>query len=138
MARISNAAALVALNAITAEVNTGGTGTLEVRTGAAPATCETADSGTLLATLTLSADAFPDASDGGNKASSAANVIGDDISADAGGIPGHIRVKSGGGTVVFQGTAGGPASGTECEFDKSPFVLADVVKITALTLELAE
>lgn len=138
MARIANVAAIAALDAITALVNTGGTGSLVIYTGTAPTNCEDVVSGTLLGTLALSADAFPDASDGTDKATCAANVIGDDISADAAGVPGYIRILNGAGTCVFQGTAGGPSSGQECEFDKSPFVLADVVKVTALTLNMSE
>lgn len=138
MARISNAAAIAGLDAILALANTAGPGTFEVFTGTQPGTAEAVDSGTKLATLTLSADAFPDASDGGGLAQAVANVIGDDIDADADGSPGYFRVKDGNGAVVFQGTAGGPASGAEVEFDKSPFVLNDVVKITSFTAQLPE
>ena len=139
MARMSNVAAIAGLDAIMAVLNTGGSGSLKVFTGAAPATCETTDSGTLLAELTLATDAWNDATDGTNMATASSGLIGQDLAANAAGIPGHFRLYDGAGTCHFQGTAGGPASGMELEFDKSPFVLDDTVKITAgMTATLSE
>jgi hypothetical protein len=138
MARISTAAAMAALDAITALANVGGQGSLNVYNGTLPTNCETAiGAQTLLATHLLAVDAFPDASDGTDKAVSASNVIGDDIAADASGAPQFIRVLDFAEVCIFQGTAG--AVGTEeCVFDKSPFVAGDLVKILGLTLQVAE
>ena len=138
MAKMSNLAARASLDAITLLVNTSGPGTMEVRTGAAPATCEASDSGDVLAVLTFSADGFPDSSDGVDKATVDASAIADEDAALTGGDPGHFRVKDGAGTVIFQGTAGGPASGMDCEFNKTTFVIADVVQVDTMTLEVAE
>ena len=55
--RISIAAANAQLDALTALLDSGGY--IEIREGAPPATCEAADTGQLLGTLNLSADAFP-------------------------------------------------------------------------------
>jgi len=80
---------------------------LRLRTGAPPANCATADSGTVLAELTLPSDWM---------AAAAAGVKGksgtwQDASADASGTFGHFRVYDSGGTVCgIQGTAG--TSGT--------------------------
>ncbi len=75
---------------------------LEIRTGAPPANCAAADSGTLLATLTFSNPAHGAAASG----TLTAAVITADASGDASGTPGHFRVKQGGtGTVKCQGTA---------------------------------
>ena len=105
---ISLAGAVAALDALLLLLNTGGAGSIEVRTGPAPANPEAADSGTLLATLPLSADAFGGAaSDAPNKwAEADAASITSDASADADGTAAHFRAKNGSGTVVIQGTVG--------------------------------
>lgn len=80
--------------------------TLEIRTGAPPANCAEADSGSLLCSITLPSD-WLTASSGGSKSRSGtwqANASG---SGDAG----HYRIKQG-GTCHEQGTAGGTDPGT--------------------------
>lgn len=79
-----------------------GPGRINVYTGAQPASANDAATGTLLATLTLSSDAFAAASGG----SIAANSITSDTSADASGVPGYIRIYRTGDT------APGSAAGT--------------------------
>jgi len=71
-------------------------GTMELRTGAMPATTATADSGTLLAEIDLDADAFAAASNG-----VAALTDPDPVNAIADGTAGHARFKASGGAVVF-------------------------------------
>lgn len=95
-----------ALNALTALLSVGGAGTIEVRTGAPEATTLTADSGTLLATLTLSATAFAAATSltSNGLATATANAI-TSATAVASGTAGHWRAKSNGGVVIFQGNA---------------------------------
>jgi hypothetical protein len=105
---ISMLAARAALDAITAKLNVGGTaGTIEIRTGAAEATTLTADSGTLLATLTLSTTSFPGSADGVSNglATATASAI-TSATAVASGTAGHFRAKSSAGTVIVQGTVG--------------------------------
>ena len=83
------------------ETEWGASPILKIRTGAVPATCATADSGTVLATLNLPADSMAAAS-GGTKAKSG---TWEDLSADAAGICGHFRIyKTDGTTCVLQGT----------------------------------
>jgi hypothetical protein len=107
----SNASAKAALNALLALLNVGGTaGTINIFTGAPEATCETADSGTLLATLTLSTTAFANAVDNGaGGATATANSI-TGTTASATGTAGHFRAKSSAGTVIIQGTCGTAAA----------------------------
>ena len=139
--RMSNLAARAALDAITLLCNAGGGGKVEVFNHTVlPATCEAADLGTKLAILPLTADGFPDSSDGTDKATVDAAAITDEDSALAALAPTYFRIKDGLDVCIMQGSAGGPASGEDCEFDKTPFVLADVVKIVAggLTLTLSE
>lgn len=95
-----------ALNALTALLSVGGAGTIEVRTGAPEATTLTADSGTLLATLTLSSTAFGAATSvtSNGLATATANAI-TSATAAATGTAGHWRAKSNAGVVIFQGNA---------------------------------
>ncbi len=78
-------------------------GVVEIRTGAQP-TADGADSGTLLGTLALSADAFAAASGG----SCAANAVSNDVSVDNSGTPGHFMLRKTGQTA-----AGSSAGGTD-------------------------
>jgi len=141
MARMSNAAARAGLDAILATVNTGGAGTLRIWAGSAPVDCEAPDvaANNLLAELALQADAWQNATDAEGLAQAVSNAVSQDLQANNAGAPGHFRVYNGAGDCVFQGTAGGPSSGAEIEFDKSPFVADDTVQITAgLTVQLSE
>ncbi len=105
---MSIAAAKAALDTVVDLLDVGGTATIEIRTGAPPATTLTADSGTLLATLTCSATAFGAATSAtaNGLATATANAITSDTNADATGTAAHFRAKSGGGTVIIQGTVG--------------------------------
>jgi hypothetical protein len=87
------------LDAIESTIST--TPTLEIRTGAPPANCAAADSGTLLASMALPSDWMAAASSG----SKAKLGTWQDPSADNTGTPGHFRIKQG-GTCHMQGTAG--------------------------------
>lgn len=82
------------------ETITGTAPTLELRTGAPPADCATADSGTLLASMALPSDWLAAASAG------AKSLLGtwQDASANAAGTVGHFRIKQG-ATCHIQGVA---------------------------------
>lgn len=105
-ARYSLASRRAAVDAITALLNGG---TLEIRTLAQAADPDTADTGVLLATLTLGNPAFGAADAGTGIAT--ANAIGADAAADATGTAAHYTVKTSGGTKVTTGTVGGTAQG---------------------------
>tara|TARA_B110000908_G_scaffold9458_1_gene11513 strand:- start:1462 stop:1872 length:411 start_codon:yes stop_codon:yes gene_type:complete len=134
--RISNAAAIVALNAMNALADNGGY--IKVWSGSAPGTCADLDAGSLLATLTLSVDAFSTATDGGGYATAQAQVIGADVSADAGGDPGHFRVYGANDECILQGSAGDSTSGAELVFDATTINLGESVNIVNLTITLPE
>jgi hypothetical protein len=108
------------------ETTIGASPTLEVRSGAAPADCSEADSGTVLATINLPADWMANASAG----SKAMAGTWQDLSADNTGDPGHYRIKVG-ATCHLQGTAGGPASGADMVFDTNTFTAGQSVTITS-------
>lgn len=88
------------------ETAVGASPTLEIRTGAPPANCAAADSGTVVATLTLPADWANNASSGSK------SMLGSwaDPAADATGTAAHFRLKASGGTVHIQGTVGTSAA----------------------------
>lgn len=101
--------------------------TLEIRTGSAPADCAAADSGTVLATLTLPSDWMASAS-GGVKALSG---TWQDTSADATGTAAHFRIKAG-STCHAQGTVG--TSGTDMVVDSASFTAGQSFSITTFSL----
>jgi hypothetical protein len=132
----SNAGAIAALNALLALLNTGGAGSICIFTGSPEATCETADSGTLLATLALSSTSFPTAVDNGSGGATAtANSI---TSASAGnsGTAGHFRAKSGAGTVILQGTVG--TSSADMILSSTTITSGQTVSITSWTVTLPD
>jgi hypothetical protein len=106
----------------------GASPTLEVRTGAAPADCAAADSGTVLATLPLPSD-FMAAAASGAKAKAG---TWEDTSADATGTAAHFRIKASGGTVHLQGSVG-QGSG-DLSLDNTALVAGQTVTITGFTL----
>lgn len=104
---------------------------LEIRTGAPPANCAAADSGTLLASCALPVDWMAAAS-GGSKAKSG---TWEDTSANAAGSAGHFRIKDTGGTVCHaQGTVTVTGGGGDMEVDNVVFAVAQAFSVTGFTL----
>lgn len=113
------------------ETTAGTSAVLKIRTGAAPANCGTADSGTVLATLTLPSDWMANASSG----SKAKSGTWEDTSADAAGTAAHFRIyASDGTTVVMQGTVTATGGGGDLTLDNAVLAVAQDVVITAFTL----
>ena len=111
------------------ETAIGATAVLKIRTGAQPADVATADSGTVLASLTLPSDWMAAAS-GGDKAK-----LGtwEDSSADADGDAGHFRIYASDGTTQhLQGSVA--ASGADMDVDNITFATGQQFTITAFTL----
>lgn len=113
------------------ESTIGTSAVLKIRTGAAPANCGTADSGTVLATMTLPSDWMAAAS-GGTKALSG---VWSDTSADATGTAAHFRIYASDGTTVHaQGTVTATGGGGDLTLDAVAITAAQTVTITAFTL----
>lgn len=111
------------------ETAIGATAILKIRTGAPPANCATADSGTVLATLTLPADWMNNAA----AASKTKAGTWQDASADADGTAGHFRIyDSGGVTCHIQGTYG--TVGTDMIGDSVSFTTGQSFTINTFTL----
>jgi hypothetical protein len=104
--------------------------TLEIRSGAAPANCAAAASGTVLATLVLPPDWMAAASAG------AKALLGTwaDTSADAAGTAAHYRINQG-GTCHCQGTITSTLVGTgDMLLDNVVIAAGQSVTITAFNL----
>lgn len=103
--------------------------TLEIRTGAQPANCAAADSGTVLATMTLPSDWMAAASSGAKALSGSWN----DASADATGTAAHFRIKQG-ATCHMQGSVTATGGGGDIELNNTSIASGQSVTITAFTL----
>jgi hypothetical protein len=115
------------LDAIEAAIGT--SVTLEIRSGAAPANCAAADSGTVLATIALPADWMAAAAAGAK----AMQGTWQDASADASGTAGHFRIKVG-GTCHIQGSCSGIGGGGDMIIDNPALVATQQFNVTAFTL----
>lgn len=107
-----------------------GAGYIQIRTGSAPTNTTDANTGTLLATNTMSDPACGSASGG----SATANSISNDSSIDNTGTAAHFRIFDSNNVCLFQGTVG--TSGTDIVFDSVSFVAGGVCSITSLTFTL--
>jgi hypothetical protein len=119
-----------ALDAI--ETAIGASPVLELRTGSPPANAAAADTGTVLATLSLPAD-FMAAASAGQKAK-----LGtwQDLEADASGTAGHFRIKQG-ATCHIQGTVSGAGGGGDMIVDNPALVAAQPFVVNTFTLTAA-
>lgn len=113
------------------ESTIGTSAVLKIRTGAAPANCATADSGTVLASLTLPSDWMAAAS-GGTKAKSG---TWEDTSADATGTAAHFRLYASDGTTCHaQGTVTATGGGGDMTVDNTSFASGQSFSVTGFTL----
>lgn len=104
---------------------------LKIRTGAPPADVATADSGTVLATLTLPTDWLAAASSG----SKAKSGTWEDTSADADGTAAHFRIYASDGTTAhLQGTITGTGGGGDMELDNTSITTGQSITITTFSL----
>lgn len=113
------------------ETSIGTSAVLKIRTGAAPANCGTADSGTVLATLSLPSDWLSAASAG------VKSLLGtwQDTSADNTGTAAHWRIYASDGTTCgMQGTVTGLAGGGDMEVQNTSFVATQAFSISSFAL----
>lgn len=104
---------------------------LKIRTGAAPADVATADSGTVLATLTLPSDWLAAASSG----SKAKSGTWQDTSADATGTAAHFRIYASDGTTAhIQGTVTATGGGGDMTVDNTSFASGQSFTINTFSL----
>lgn len=113
------------------ESTTGASAILRIRTGAAPANCAAADTGTVLATVNLPSD-WMNAASGGVK-----TKLGtwEDTSADATGTAAHFRIYNSAGTVChIQGNVTATGSGGDMTVDNTSFVSGQAFSVVTFTL----
>ena len=104
---------------------------LRIRTGSAPANCATADSGTVLAEMTLPSDWMAAASNG----SKALSGTWQDASANAAGTAAHFRIYDSAGTTChIQGTVTATGGGGDLELNNTSIQVGQSVTITGFTL----
>lgn len=113
------------------ETAIGTSAVIKIRTGAAPANCAAADSGTVLATINLPSDWMAAASSG----SKAKSGTWEDTSADATGTAAHFRVYASDGTTVhMQGTITATGGGGDMTLDNTSIASGQTVTITSFTI----
>jgi hypothetical protein len=117
----------------TIESTAGTSCSLEIRTGAQPADCATASSGTILATINLPTDWMAAASSGAK----AKSGTWEDTSADNAGTAAHFRVYNSqatkdGTTCIMQGSVG-QGSG-DLSLDNTTIAAGQTITITGFTL----
>lgn len=112
------------------ETTVGTSPVLKIRTGAAPANPGTADSGTVLATLSLPSDWMANSS-AGVKAKSG---TWQDTSADATGTAAHFRIYDSGGTCKVQGTVTATGGGGDMTVDNTSFATGQPFTINTFSV----
>lgn len=104
---------------------------LRIRSGAQPATCATADAGTVLATLNLPSDWMAAAASGAK----AQSGTWQDASADAAGTAAHFRIYASDGTTCgAQGSVTASGGGGDITLDNTSIASGQSVTITGFTL----
>lgn len=127
--QLSTAVRNARLDAI--ETSIGTSAVLKIRTGAQPANCATADSGTVLATLNLPSN-WMNAASGGTMTKAG---TWEDLSADNTGTAGHFRVYASDGTTCgIQGTITATGGGGDMTLDNTSIASGQTVTITTFTL----
>lgn len=113
------------------ETSIGTSAIMEIRSGSAPATCATANSGTVLATISLGSDWMAAASAGAKAKSGTWS----DASADATGTAGHFRIFASDGTTCgLQGTVTVTGGGGDLTLDNTSIASGQAVTISSFTL----
>ena len=127
--QLSVAARNALLDAI--ETTIGASAILKIRSGAVPASCATADAGTVLATLNLPADWMAAASAG----SKGKSGTWQDLTADAAGTAAHFRVYASDGTTChMQGTITATGGGGDMTIDNTSIASGQQIDVTGFTL----
>jgi hypothetical protein len=103
---------------------------LELRSGSPPANCAAADSGTLLASMTLPSDWMSAASSGVKDKTG----TWEDLSANNSGTIAHFRIKDSGGTTChMQGTVTATGGGGDMTVDNTSVTAGQQVTVTGAT-----
>lgn len=131
--QFSVAARNARLNALPAYVGLGPV--MHIRSGAAPANCAAANSGTLLATVIIPTDSPSDWLQAAASGSISMSGAWGDTSADASGTAAHFRIfLSDGTTCWMQGTVTATGGGGDMTVDSTTFTAGQSFTITSFTI----
>jgi len=115
------------------ETTVGTSPKLQIRTGAQPASCATADSGTLLCEITCPSDWAAAAASGAKAKSGTWSGTG-----VAAGTAGHFRLKDSAGTTThLQGSITATAGGGDMELDNTSIAVDQTVTVNTFTMNEA-
>jgi len=112
------------------ETDLGSSPVLYLRSGAQPATCGAADTGTLISTIAMAADAFSNASAWAKAISGALS----DASADNGGTLGHFRIKTSGGVTKLQGSITATGGGGDMTVDNTNVAQGQQIDVSSFSI----
>lgn len=113
------------------ETTVGVSAIMKIRTGAPPANCAAADSGTVLSTINLPSDWWAAAASG----SKAKSGTWEDTSADATGTAAHFRLYASDGTTChMQGTVTATGGGGDMTVDSVTFTAGQAITVITFTL----
>lgn len=116
------------------EAAAGTSAIMKLRTGAAPASCATADSGTVVATINLPSDWLGAASAGVKSKSG----TWEDAAADASGTLAHFRVYDSGGTTChIQGSITATGGGGDMTVDSTSVTAGQDVLVNTFSITAA-
>lgn len=117
------------------EVAVGTSAVLKLRTGAQPANCAAADTGTVVATYSLASD-WMAASSSASKAFSSTPLT--DSSADNSGTLGHFRLYASDGTTChLQGSITATGGGGDLTVDNTSVTAGQSVQITSWAISMS-
>lgn len=117
------------------ETTIGTSAVIKLKTGAQPASAATADSGTVVATISLASD-WMSAASSGSKAFSSTPL--EDASADNAGTLAHYRVYASDGTTChMQGSITATGGGGDMTVDNTVVAAGQDVKITSWSINMS-
>lgn len=117
------------------ETTIGTSAVIKLKTGAQPASAATADSGTVVATISLASD-WMSAASSGSKAFSSTPL--EDASADNAGTLAHYRVYASDGTTChMQGSITATGGGGDMTVDNTVVTAGQDVKITSWSINMS-
>lgn len=130
--RLPTASRNAAADAVVDRTDSGGAGSIEIRTGSQPASANDAATGTLLVAIPLAATAFGSASNG------TASLAGVPLSgtAVADGTAGWFRMLNGSGQTVLDGSVSTPGGGGDLQLATTTITTGLTVTITTGTVTM--
>lgn len=112
------------------ETDLGASPILYLRSGAPPATVGAADTGTLISTIAMAADAFLAASAWAKAITAALQ----DLSADNAGTLGHWRIKTSGAVTKLSGTITATGGGGDMTVDNTSVTAGQQIDVTSFAI----